>query len=351
MRYVVLKYIQPSQILGRSIYTSDGRVLLKEGVSLSPSLVRQLDRMGITAVYIQDEKFQDIKSDDIVSEETKINTIRILSESVKCIQSGRDFDMKDFNHTTENIILEVLRNKDTLINLSEIRTSDNQLFIHSLNVCIMSIILGMRLKLSGKQLVELATGALFHDMGKVISDKDLDKHLLSKPEIQDHTWRGFYYLKKKPEVGILSAHIALQHHEYYDGTGYPRGTEGKDIHIYSKIVGITNYYDNLVSHFGEGKGKMPHDACEEIMGLANHYFDHFVVWEFLRTIAAYPNGTTVRLSTNEIGVVVDQHKGLPARPIIRVYKKGIMDNLSEVEIREVDLAKETTVFIVEVLNE
>ena len=351
MRYIGVKYLLPEQILGKSIFASDGRILLKEGVVLSTTLINQLDKLGISAVYIKDERFEDIQTDDIISEETKRDTIKVLSESIKRVQSGKSFDMKEVNKTTEQIIAEVLRNKDILINLNEIRTKDNNLFIHSINVCIMSIILGVRLKLSSKQLIELATGALFHDIGKVISDNELDKHIITKPEINEHTWRGYYYLKTKPEIGILTAHIALQHHERFDGSGFPRGINEKQIHIYSKIVGITNYYDNLVSTHDNGKSLMPYEACEEIMAMANIYFDHYIVWEFLRTIAAYPNGATVRLSTNEIGVVVDQHKGLPARPIVRVYSKGFQDDLKEVEIREVDLATQITIFIDEVLND
>ncbi|MFV9510909.1 HD-GYP domain-containing protein [Tepidibacillus sp. LV47] len=221
------------------------------------------------------------------------------------------------------------------------------MFIHSVNVCIISIIIGNNLKMSRNQLQELALGALFHDIGKVIPDEALDKLTLKHDNVNEHTWRGFYYLRKKPEINAVSSIVALEHHEYMNGKGTPRGLKKDEIHLYAKIVGLANYYDNLVNpHMGNIRIK-PHEALEKIMGLTNHFFEHDIVWQFLQSIATYPNGSTVRLSTNEIGIVVGQHKGLPTRPIIRLLKE---QNSNQIEAMEIDLAKEKTVFIEEVLE-
>jgi HD-GYP domain-containing protein (c-di-GMP phosphodiesterase class II) len=172
-------------------------------------------------------------------------------------------------------------------------------------------------------------------------------------ESKDHTWVGFNLLRKKHEFSLATAHIALQHHEHVDGTGIPRGLTGNQIHLYAKIVGIANLYDNLISEFLPGTTYLPYEANEQIMGLSGKKFDHDIVIKFLRSIALYPTGTSVKLSTGHVGVVVGQHKGLPARPIVRVIKKlsrqeGFVSE--ETEVKEIDLAKETTVFIKDVLK-
>lgn len=113
-----------------------------------------------------------------------------------------------------------------------------------------------------------------------------------------------------------------------------------------KIVAVANLYDNLIGGGEEtGRGMLPHEACEHLMASSEQKLDHEVLVEFTRIVSVYPNGTGVRLSTKENGVVVRQHRGLPGRPVIRV----IRGTGEELDVKEVDLAVETTVFIEAVL--
>ena len=232
-----------------------------------------------------------------------------------------------------------------LVNLTDIRTNDNELFVHSVNVCIISIIVAIQLGLDPKRIQELAIGALMHDLGKVLPEQQ------EAEEFQGgHTWKGFNYLRKIKDISTLSAHVALTHHEHVDGTGFPRKLKGEDIHFLSKIVAVANHYDNLITATNGSAALLPHEACERIMGLSNIYFDHNVVWKFLRSIAFYPTGSQVKLTTGETGVVVAQHRGLPQRPIVRTFT---IDHHTyggdDFEVKEVDLAKETTIFIESIL--
>lgn len=391
MRHIHLDYVEPGQILGKSIYTSDGRTLLNAGVQLTVAMINKLRRIGVTMVYIQDSQFQDIKLSDVVSDETRREAISNVSQAFQMVQEGKNFDPKAITHTVGNIMDEIMRNRNVLIHLSDIRTYDNDLFVHSTNVCIMSTVIGLGMGMNVKQLKDLAVGALLHDIGKapqrvredevdeVLNGKNKENHpdvddpvqqeiqsslsgvdqkfqesysenKINKDVIEQHTWRGFNLLRRKHEVSIVAAHVALQHHEHIDGTGFPRQLNGEDIHPFAKIVAVANYYDNLISPIKSGKQYRPHEAYEQIMGLANIRFDHETVIHFLRSIALYPTGTSVKLSTGEVGVVVRQHKGLPARPVVRVIKKSKFDTDDEPNIYEVDLAKATTTFITEVLD-
>ncbi len=397
MRHVHLDYVEPGQILGKSIYTSDGRTLLNSGVQLTVAMINKLRRIGVTMIYIQDSQFQDIKLSDVVSDETRREAISNISQSFQMVQEGKNFDPKAITHTVGNIMDEIMRNRNVLIHLSDIRTYDNELFVHSTNVCIMSTVIGLGMGLNVKQLKDLAVGALLHDIGKAphrVRDDDIDEvlngkervksedgypmddvneseagglhsaesevdnklqesysdNMVHKDVIEQHTWRGFNLLRRKHEVSIVAAHVALQHHEHIDGTGFPRQMKGVDIHPFAKIVALANYYDNLISPIKSGKQYRPHEAYEHIMGLSNIRFDHETVIHFLRSIALYPTGTSVKLSSGDVAVVVRQHKGLPARPVVRVIKKSKFDSDDEPNIYEVDLAKATTTFITEVLD-
>ncbi|WP_374720723.1 HD-GYP domain-containing protein [Peribacillus tepidiphilus] len=101
------------------------------------------------------------------------------------------------------------------------------LFLHSFNVCVISVIIGMKMGLDRSKLKELAIGTLFHDIGKI----SVADHRQEEYNEEHHTWKGFNLLRKNPEISKLSLGIILQHHEYIDGSGAPRGIKGDEIHL------------------------------------------------------------------------------------------------------------------------
>jgi len=351
MRYVNIDEVEPGDVIARSIYTSDGLTLLQADMQLTVGMINKLRRFGVTMLSIKDSRFQDIKMEDVVSETTRKEAIANLSSAVQCVQTGKGIDLRGIQKSVNNIIDETMRNRRVLLNLGEIRTNDNQLFIHSLNVCMMSTVVGIALGYNYNQLKELAIGALLHDIGKVAQDEP-DAYGAAGEQNDHHTWRGFNILRKKHDMSIVSAHVALQHHEWVNGSGEPRGLTGPEIHDFAKIVAIANYYDNLISPFSEEQCH-PYEACEKVMALADRQFDLRLVIQFLRSVAMYPTGSSLKLSTGEIGVVIDQNRGLPARPVVRVIKrdKGAVHAVDEDhETYDVDLSQETTVFITGVLE-
>ena len=266
-----------------------------------------------------------------------------MSGMVQSLRSGKDFSSRNLSISVDNLINGVLDNKGVLLQLAEIRTVDNAQYIHAVNVCLISTMIGINLGLNQSQLKDLAIGALLHDIGKTLSEPEIPLPL----DKMHHTWRGFEMLKSRRDWSLLVAHIALQHHEKLNGTGVPRGLLADEIHLYDKIVAVANNYDNLIGGGGaEGRPLLPHEACELLMSYSERELDHSILVEFMRIISVYPNGTSVRLSTKETGVVVRQHRGLPGRPVIRIVR-GAADDM---EVKEMDLSSETTVFIEGVLS-
>ncbi|MGO0059960.1 HD-GYP domain-containing protein [Brevibacillus fluminis] len=352
MRYVSIEQVEPGDVLYRSIYTSDGLTLLQADMQLTVGMINKLRRFGVTMLYIKDPLTDDVKMEDVLTESTRKEAISNLSTAMQCVQTGKSIDLRGIQKTSTNIIDELLKNRKVLVNLADIRTNDNHLFIHSLNVCMMATVMGISLGYNMNQLKELAIGALLHDIGKVSKDdEDAANGELGE---QHHAWVGFNLLRRKYEMSIVSAHVALQHHEWVNGKGEPRGLVGAEIHDFAKIVAIANYYDNLISPFSaEEETLHPYEACEKIMALANFRFDHEMVIRFLRSVATYSTGSSIKLSTGEVGVVIDQNRGLPTRPVVRVIKRDKpaskrMDE--EHEVVDIDLSTETTIFITGVLT-
>lgn len=341
MRYVAIQSVEPGQFLGKTVYSGNGRVLLAAGIPLTVYMINTLNRIGVTMLYIQDPTFDDVDTEDVLSDATKQAVLQEMNDTFAAIRSGKEWNSKTIGISAEKILNDIMSSKELLIQLTDIRTEDNAQYVHAMNVCLMSTIIGINLGLNQSQLKELSIGALLHDVGKMDKGESDDTFNGVK---QHHSWRGFELLKSKSEFSLLIAHIALQHHEQIDGRGLPRGLPASEIHLYAKIVAAANKFDNLINPLN-GEGRLPHEACEDLMAMSEKYLDHEVLFQFTRIISIYPNGMAVRLSTKETGVVVRQHRGLPGRPVIRVVRTED----GKLDITEIDLAQHTTVFIEAVL--
>ncbi|QTH41221.1 HD domain-containing protein [Cohnella sp. LGH] len=339
MKLVDIETVEPGQYLGKTIFSSNGAVLLSTGVQLTVYMISTLKRLGVTTIYIDDPMFRDISHEELLSEETKRAVIHQMSETFEQLRSGKNFSSKAIGQTVDDLLEDVMQNQNLMIQLSDIRTADNAMFLHAMNVCTMASLVGLNMGLNMLQLKELAMGALLHDIGK-----------LGAPEVQEgrmhHAWRGFELLKNKREYSLLVAHVAFQHHEAIDGSGAPRGLTGDDIHTYAKITAVVNMYDNMIYSSGNEKPLLPHEACERMNAFSGTLLDHEVLVHFMRIVSIYPNGISVKLSTRQTGVVVGQHRGLPGRPVVRVIDK---EGDEAVGYSEIDLAQHTTVFIETVL--
>lgn len=342
MIYAHIDSIEPGQYLGKAIFSSNGTTLLSGGVQLTVYTINQLKRIGVTMLYIKDPSFDDVEIVEIVSDETKKILIKQMNETFSSIRSGKEFNVKNVSASLEHLLDDVMHNKELLVQLSDIRTEDNAQYVHAINVAMMSIVIGLNMDLSQSQLKELAIGALLHDIGKV-GQKGEEESLNPK---HHHTWRGFDIIKK--DFSLMSAHISLQHHETPDGSGLPRGLVSDQIHLYAKIVAAANMFDNLLFDLSLGRRMLPHEACEHLMALAGTKVDLGVLLQFFRSVSVYPTGTSVRLSNRETGVVVGQHRGLPSRPIVRVVSQDSEDD--DISVKEIDLARHTTMFIESVLS-
>jgi HD-GYP domain-containing protein (c-di-GMP phosphodiesterase class II) len=340
MKLVDIETVEPGQTLGKTIFSANGTVLLSIGVQLTVYMISTLKRLGVTTIYIDDPQFRDITPDEVLSDETKQTVINQMSETFEAARSGKEFSTKAISQTVDHLLEDVMRNASVMVQLSDIRTADNAKFVHAMNVCILSTLIGVNMGLNMIQLKELSIGALLHDIGK-----------LNAPEVGEgkshHTWRGFELLKSKREYSLLIAHVAFQHHEAVDGTGEPRRVTGEEIHLYAKIVAVANTFDNLLSPLQGGRALLPHEACEQLNALSGTKLDHEILIQFMKIVSIYPNGISVRLSNRKIGVVVGQHRGLPGRPVVRIIHREDEDT---VEAKEIDLAQHPTLFIDAVLN-
>jgi len=223
---------------------------------------------------------------------------------------------------------------------------DNYTYEHSLNVAVLSVILGLELNLNKNELYNLCLGGLLHDIGKAFIPKEL---LLKESNLTDeeytlmksHAVKGYEYIKGNFQISAFVKVITLQHHERIDGTGYPAGLKGDKINKLAKIVSIADVYDAITSDRPYKKADPPSEAIEFIMGSAGRFFDFHMAKAFLRRIVPYPVGTLVKLSNGQIGIVDEINESFLLRPKIRIIKQLA----TTVKFEYVDLLSQPSIVI------
>jgi len=144
MRVISVENLEPGMEIGRTVHGANGATLLAEGVELTSKFINRLKELGIAAIYIRDEAIGDIKVDDVVSEKTRLEALKVTKEVMSNIKlNSSSFDIQKVNNVVDNIINELLANRDMVVNVLDIRAINDFTFGHSVSVAILSIITGV----------------------------------------------------------------------------------------------------------------------------------------------------------------------------------------------------------------
>jgi len=359
MRLVPISRCKPGMRLARPIFNEEGMVLLGVDMELTDHLIRRLREHGIAYLYVADSRTDDVVIPELISHETRRKAMaqvrasfrRLMNETNRRANPG--LLAREFRDVLTMIIDDLSANRDAMIMLMDLSLTDLYLYQHSINVCLYAAMLGMHAGYDRDALTVLGLGALLHDVGKTKIPLDIltRKGRLTAEEwdiIKSHAELGFQMLKDEPNIPLLSAHCALQHHERLDGSGYPRGLSGDDIHEYAQWIAVIDSYDAMTTHRVYRRTLLPHQAMDVLFAGAGTLYNPSMVKLFRDKVAAYPLGATVRLNTGETGVVVDINAASPMRPVIRVLENERGEPIAQPY--ELDLTKHLSIMIVDYLD-
>lgn len=343
MRFVPTSCLKEGMILGKSLYNNTQSLMLNKGCVLKNVYINKINELELSGVYIDDEFSKDVKIKEVISEELKHKTIKRIKNlfidtenntSGKSNQLKREENIKNSLHLVEEMIENILENKNLMINMIDMKIFDDYTYYHSVNVATLSLVVGAAMNLNKNELYELGLGALLHDIGKVF----IPKNILNKPSkltdeefeiMKTHSEKGYKYLKQYYMIPLKSYVGALQHHEKYDGTGYPDKKEGDKISLFGRIIAIADVYDALTSNRPYRKSLLPSEAIEYIMGNNGIMFDPKLVKIFTKKVAPYPIGLTVVLSNGEKALVMENFEECTTRPIVKLLNSSEIINLKE----------------------
>ncbi|AVK50330.1 HD family phosphohydrolase [Clostridium sp. MF28] len=360
MRLVPIENVKPNTVLGKSLYDINGRILLRAGVVLRENTIAKIKEINILSIYIVD-KYSNEEIEDIIKPELRQKAIITIKEAFSNIGrlNNNSVRNKESDYTWQeqsyfynigkmavDLIEDIVNRRDVMLALVDIRSMNNYMYSHSVNVAVISLTIGIALQLSKTKLEALCIGALIHDIGKSLVPREIfDKQgSLSEEEkeiLKQHPRLGYKYLSTTYNINSLSKLIVLQHHERPDGNGYPDGLTKDNIIELSNIVSIANVYDNLSTDLPNKRAMFPSDVLEYLMSNAGTMFDYNIVNIFCRIVIPYPKGTIVELSTEEVAVVEETIPGFPLRPTVRVIESPRVSRIS----MKIDLIKEISIVI------
>lgn len=328
MRMVPVSYIMPGMILGRDLYNNNS-LLLSRGHVLTIREIQRIIDFQFQAIYITDDLNTDFEiSDDMEDINTTIRRDAFIaikdlfyfSNPKKPINKKVIVNAKS---AVNDIVDEVVMNNNVTYSMTDLKIFDDYTYFHSVNVAVVSVILGNVIGLSRANLYKLGLGGLMHDIGKLFVPKDiLGKESQLTPEefeiIKSHSTKGYEYLQGNDDLPFESVLAVLHHHEKYNGDGYPKGLNQHEIPLFGRIIMIADVFDALTSDRPYRKAMLASDAIEYIISGSGELFDPEIVNIFIENISPYTVGTYVMLSTGEKAVVIQNQKGFALRPKVKV---------------------------------
>lgn len=352
MRYVSIDNLKEGMVLGKTLFGGSGQILLTTNSLIKKEYLVRIKSLGYAGVYIKDDFSEGIEIQEFISPEIKVATIKKLKDiyaadaenNTKVIGSS----IKDMKGIVSNIVDDIISNKEVLINVMDLKVYDDYTYYHSINVAVLSVAIGIGIGLNRETLNALGISALLHDIGKKFVSKDIleKKGKLTSEEfdvIKEHSRNGFTYIRENFNLSAVSNVAILEHHERYDGTGYPVGKNGESITAFARILAVVDVYDALTSKRPYHEPMLPHLALKYIEDESGKLFDPHVANILIKRIAPYPVGMEVELSNGYKGIVMKNYEDISHRPLIKVMTEEnqalLMDLKNDEELKDITIVK------------
>lgn len=356
--YISTKRLQPGMIIDQSITDATGRVMIKRNVYLDQYQIEYLMSRGISGVYITDTLEEDGKpgiepikkkiiipsaSKKVIARERVDDPTKVeMSETVKArVNEGIQYLFKNTNadnfseaamQVSKDLTEAIMTNSAVAIDINTLKVSDEYTFKHSVDVAMISMIIGKRHGLSRDEIREIGVAGLLHDMGK----SKIPTEILNKPGkltdeefalMKRHPYDGYQILKDRGGFSNAVLLGVLQHHEKINASGYPMGISKDQIHLFGRLIAVADIFDALVTKRPYKDAFPMREAVEMIMSMTGE-LDISCINSFLGSVICYPVDSVVELSNGQLCKVVANVPMYPLRPRVVAIDTGEVYDLA-----------------------
>ena len=326
MKAVKVDKLIPGMVLAQDVLVpSTGVTLLPSNAVLTLEMIRRITSFNISVVFIADpQKSEEEKTEEILAPAMAQAHENVVAAVRDIVTNPEDqlFEEQIIAGLVGELLEHVEMDASLFLNLTHLKTYDNYLFSHSVNVSILALLIGEQLNYSSEELNQLGVAALLHDIGMLKVPMEIwRKSGTLTPdeyqEIRNHPLYGEEILAAKNMSKEIRA-VAAQHHERFDGSGYPNKLKSSEINYKARIVALADVYDACISERPYRERITPQEALRLIVA-DQELYDPQILKVFISTMAVYPIGSLVKLNTGEIGKVIKVRNKQPFRPVLQIY--------------------------------
>lgn len=264
-----------------------------------------------------------IEKEFVAAQKAHLNAGSQIQENLKRLVAGEGINVTRIRSSVKSCVKSIVTNPNALMWLGRLRTKDNYIAEHCLNVGILAIAFGRHLDMNLDELEVLGMCGMLHDVGKLeVDQKILDKPAsLSEEEfavIKGHCLIGRDILSKDENMPKVVIEAAFGHHERMDSSGYPRGVHAESLNLYTRMISIVDTYDAITTNRCYDKSRPAAEAIKILFSCRNTQFEPILVEKFIECLGIYPTGSLVELKTGEGAVVIDSNKNSRLNPRVSI---------------------------------
>ena len=346
MRYVPIGELVKGSVLGQDIHNAVGARLMKKGMALEDGDIAFIAHMGIPGVYIDDAFSADIVAATQIAPEVETHAKKMITSLFDAAQKDKaGTEEAELQAMVTEIVGNIMENPQVISNLVNIKTYDGYTYDHSVEVGILAGVLAARCRYDKRTVEYAVTAGLLHDIGKC----DISEDILNAPRrlneeeraiMMQHPAMGYGILKEKFNFPEEVNMAVLQHHEWYNGGGYPNHKTYAELLQISRLLKCADVFDAMTTKRPYHAPYLPSEVLEYIMGRSGMEFDPHIVQVMVSEICVYPVGCEVILSNGRHGIVKENHRGFVLRPTLKMMDDGTELNLlSDSSTRKITIVR------------
>ncbi len=369
MKAIKVASLRPGMKFDQPVYIEGDNVLVPAGVAIKDKDIERLSRWDIGEVFTAGSEIGAVAEAAAARlkespswlpprEEKYLKVYRSAAEKVDAIfqdiVDGTYLNHEPIDSVVKDTLDLLRRAKNEMIQLILLgEWVEQRLSVSAVNCMITAAVIGSTMRLASHRLLQLATGALLHDVGMLKMEREVlqKQGKLTGEEltrIRTHPVLGYQIISKEMKYPEEIAMAALQHHERWDGKGYPRSLKGEDISLFARIVTVADAYEAMVGERPYRNSMIGYTAMKNVLSDNGRHFDPQVLKAFLESMGIFPIGSIVQLNNSSIGRVSENHADAPLRPKIELLIDEFGTQIEGAEI--VDLLSKKNLFIVKAID-